>query len=158
MSVKEGAPIVVLYVPHELIEMGDITLISPALHMMVSTRENVSAFKQRVGVMVDGFDDDPRGLWQFPKVREFFRRLFIECPFVMLVAHPDGGLLKLLAACWVYEDPLTEEGERKRMNEFLTRAFDGLNGLHHTIMLSEEQNREICTSAARVLFGDTPPF
>ena len=32
--------------------------------------------------------------------REFFRRLFAECPFVMLVAHPDGAFLKLLAACW----------------------------------------------------------
>ena len=116
------------------------------------------AYRQSVGVMVDGFDDDPRGIWQFPKARQFFRRLFIECPFVMLVAHPDGGLLKLLAACWLYEDELTEGDQQQRMTEFLNRAFHGLNGLNHTLALSEEQNREICMTAAAVLFGETPPI
>jgi hypothetical protein len=41
--------------------------------------------------------------------------------------------------------------------EFLDRAFDGLNSLNHSRTLSEEQNREICTAAAKVLFGETPP-
>jgi len=86
--------------------------------------------------MVDGFDDDPRGIWQFPQAREFFRRLFLECPFVIFVAHPDAGLLKLFAACWLYEDGLSEEVEQQRMVEFLQRAFHGLNGLNHTVMLS----------------------
>jgi hypothetical protein len=74
----------------------------------------------------------------------------------MLVAHPDGGLLKLLAACWLYEDLLTNVVQQQRMNEFLSRAFDGLNGLNHTLALSEEQNREICMTAAKVLFGEIP--
>lgn len=39
----------------------------------------------------------------------------MECPFIILVAHPDGGLLKLLAACWLYEEGLTEEVEVKRV-------------------------------------------
>jgi len=156
-SAKEGVPVVMLYIPHELIEIGDTTIIASALRDMVSTRENAAAFRQRIGVMVDGFDDDPKALWQFPKVQQFFRRLFTECPFVMLVAHPDGGLLKLLAACWLYEDELTEEVEQQRMTEFLNRAFQGLNCLNHSLALSEEQNREICMTAARVLFGETPP-
>jgi len=93
-----------LHVPHELIEAGNVATVAAALHDMVSSREKAAAFRQRVGVMVDGFDHDPRGIWQFPKARQFFRRLFVDCPFVTLVAHPDGGLLKLLAACWLYED------------------------------------------------------
>jgi hypothetical protein len=154
--VKEDMPVVMLHVPHEWIEIGDTTIIASALRDMVSTREKAATFRQRVGVMVDGFDNDPRGLWQFPKVQQFFRRLFAECPFVMLVAHPDGGLLKLLAACWLYEDGLTEELEQQRMTDFLNRAFCGLNGLNHSLALSEEQNREICMTAAKVLFGQTP--
>jgi len=82
-SAKEGVPVVMLYIPHELIEIGDTTIIASALRDMVSTRENAAAFRQRIGVMVDGFDDDPKALWQFPKVQQFFRRLFTECPFVM---------------------------------------------------------------------------
>jgi hypothetical protein len=154
---KDGAPIIMLQIPRELIEVGDTTIVASTLHYMVSTRENAAAFRQRVGMMVDGFDDDARGLWQFPKVRQFFRRLFTECPFVMFMAHPDGSMLKLLAACWLYEDTATEEGQQQRMKEFLTCAFNGLNALNHTLALSEEQNREICEMAVEVLFGDAFP-
>jgi hypothetical protein len=156
LSNKHG--LTFLSVPRELIEEGDTEPITWALRDMVSTREKAMAFRQRIGVMVDGYDSDPRELWQVPEVRAFFRRLFAECPFVMLLAHPDGALLRLLAACWIYEDGLTERQQQLGMHDFLTCAFRGLNGLNHTVMLSEEQNREICMAAATVLFGEVPPF
>ena len=155
---KDTAPVAMLRVPHELIEAGDIAPVAEALHDMVSRREKAAAFRQRVAVMVDGFDHDLRSIWQFPKARQFFRRLFVECPFVMLLAHPEGGLLKLLAACWLYEDEQSEDTEQDRITEFLGRSFQGLNGLNHSLALSEEQNREICLSAATVLFGESPPI
>ena len=43
------------------------------------------------------------------------------------------------------------------MGEFLNRAFHGLNALSHTLALIEEQNREICLSAAKVIFGELLP-
>lgn len=154
---KGDLKVFVLHVPHELIEAGNPEPVAHILLDMVSSREKALAFRQRVGVLVDGFDDDPRGIWQFAKAREFFRRLFERCPFVMYLSHPDGGLLGLFAACWIYEDGMTEEVERHAMQDFLLRAFHGLNGLNHTIMLSEEQNRDICMAAAKVLFGELPP-
>jgi hypothetical protein len=123
---------------------------------MVSTQEKMASFRQRVAILVDGFDDDPRELWQVPQVREYFRRLFDECPFIMLVSHPDGGLLKVFATCWIYEDDLTVDAEKQRMAEFLNKAFYGLNDLNHLLALSEEQNRELCMSASMVLFGELP--
>jgi hypothetical protein len=157
-SAKDDVPVVFLQVPRELVELGDTAPITSALRDMVSTREKAAAFRQRVGLMVNGFDDDPRAIWQFPEACEFFRRLFVECPFVMLLAHPDRSLLKLLAACWVYEDGITEEVEQQRTADFLNRAFRGLNSLNHILMLSEEQNREICKSASKALFGEVPPM
>jgi len=153
-SVKNGDSIVYLHVPRDWIENGDDSLIATALHTMVSTRENASAFKQRVGIMVSGFDYDPRGLWQFPKVRSFFRHVFVQCPHIMFLSHPKGGLLKLFAACWVHEESPTVETHQQRMQNFIMRAFDGLNGLHHTIALSEEQNQEICEAAFKTLFPE----
>jgi hypothetical protein len=143
-----------LHIPHELIEQNDPEPIAKILCDMVSTREKGLAFRQRLSVLVDGFAKDPRELWQIPHVREFIRRLFIQCPFVMFLSYPDGGLLKLFAACWIYEEGMTEETERQRMSDFLHRAFYGLNVLNHTIMLSEEQNREICMAAAMTLFNE----
>lgn len=144
-------------IPRELIEVGQVESITSTFCYMVSSREKASAFKQRVGVMVDGFDKDPRELWQVPKARQFFRRIFRECPFVMWVAHPDGHLLKLLAACWTFEPTLSEEGQQQRMTTFLETAFDGLNRLCHILALSEEHNREVSTAAVNVLYGEAPP-
>jgi hypothetical protein len=155
-GLKNDLRLVALSIPLELIEEGDTEPIASALRDMVSTREKATAFRQRIGVMVDGYDSDPRELWQVPQARAFFRQLFAECPFVMLLAHPEGGLLKLLAACWIYEEEMTNQMQRQRMHDFLNRAFVGLNVLNHTVMLSEEQNQEICMVAAKVLLGDFP--
>lgn len=157
-GLKNELRLVMLSIPRDLIEEGGTTPITLALRDMVSTREKATAFRQRIGVMVEGYDSDPRELWQVPQAREFFHRLFAECPFVMLLAYPEGALLKLLAACWIYEDGMTEEVQQQRMSEFLHVAFHGLSSLNHTIMLSEEQNREICLSAAKVLFREVPPI
>jgi len=146
--------VLMLHIPHEMIERGESDPIAQILRDMVSSCEKGMTFRQRLGIMVDGFDADPRALWQIPHVRMFFRHLFEQCPFVMFLSHPDGGLLKVFAACWIYEEGMTEEIEGQRLSDFLQRAFIGINGLNHTIMLSEEQNREICMSAAKVLIGD----
>ncbi|VTR93365.1 Uncharacterized protein OS=Escherichia fergusonii B253 GN=ERIG_01105 PE=4 SV=1 [Gemmata massiliana] len=155
---KDAAPVAILSIPRELIEAGDVFSVAAVLHDMVSSREKAAAFRHRVAVMVNGYDHDPREIWQFPEAKQFLRSLFEECPFVMLLAHPEGSLLKLLAACWIYEEGQTDDAEQERTNEFLDRCFDGLNALNHTLMLSEEQNREICREAAKVLFGEAPPF
>jgi hypothetical protein len=143
---------VFLFIPRDLVEEGNITPIASALQDMVSTREKATAFRQRVGVMVDGYDDS-RELWQISNARQFCRRLFEECPFVFLLAHPDAGLLKLLAACWAYEDVEDDEHMQKRVAEFVTRAFKGLNDVAHRLALSEELNREVCEAAAKALLG-----
>jgi hypothetical protein len=118
---------------------------------MVSTREKASAFRQRVGIWVHGYDEDPRGLWLIPEARQFFCRLFSECPFVMLLADPNADLLKVFAACWVHEDGMTEDIQRKRMHEFMTLGFQGLNEITHALAWSEEANREICDAATKTL-------
>lgn len=68
---KGKGPAAVLYVPHELIEAGDTTPIAEALRDMVSSREKAAAYRHRVFVMVEGFDHDPRAIWQFPNAKSF---------------------------------------------------------------------------------------
>lgn len=152
-ALKGDLKLVALYVPKELIEQGGESPIADALCDMVSTREKATAFRQRVMVMTDGYDDDPRGLCQIPQARRFFRQVFRRCPFVMLLADPEGGLLKLLAACWLCEDPpLDEAGERDRLTDFLQRAFVGLNQVTHRLAFSDELTRTVSQTAVRGMY------
>jgi hypothetical protein len=150
--IKGEKKALVLYIPRELIDEGDVSAIAGSLHDMVSNRERVTAFVQRVAVVTDGYDDDERELWEIPEPRAFFRRLFLECPFAMLLAHPEGGLLRLLFACWVFEPTAGETTGSERASDFLDRGFRGLNEVVHRLALSDELNREISLGIEKVLF------
>lgn len=152
-SPAEDRTLMMLSVSHEWVQKGEIKTIAATLDHMVSTRENAAAYRLRVGIMVEGYHDDPRPLWEVPKVRSFFRRLFVQCPYIMLLSHPDGNLLKLAAACWVYRKHTNEQAQKKLLNGFVARGFRGLNATTHKLALSEEQNQEICEAAVHVLLG-----
>ncbi len=150
-------PIILVKIPQVLIENQQPEPIVEILRDMVFTKENATAYKQKISILVNGFDDDARELWQIPKVRAFLCLLFVACPFVMFLSHPEGSLLKLLASCWIYEEGQDEQGEKTRMSQFLNIGFDGLNKLAHRLSLSIELNEEIVREAAKTLFGEYPP-
>ena len=58
-------------------------------------------------------------------MRRFFRRLFVECPFILLLADPEGGTACRLPLGWIYEDNMTEQIERTGMSDFCNARFRG---------------------------------
>lgn len=152
----EGA-LILLNVPRELVEQGQPEPIIKIIYDMISDRECVTAYLLRVSIMFDGYDQDSRALWQIPESKAFIRALFIACPFVMLISHPDGAMLKLFANCWVYEDGMNEAHEKSKMKEFLELAFDGLNQIAYSLALSIEKTKEISREALNTLYGEYPP-
>lgn len=144
--VRGKAQVIALHVTPEMIAASDVESVMNALRYMTGTRENAMATKLNVDIMVTGYEDDPRGLWQVPEVREYFRTIFAECPYVMLLSHPHGSLLKLMLRCWVYEDNLTDEAFSTRVSEFFDLAFQGLNDKAYDLAISEETNREVCAA------------
>jgi hypothetical protein len=86
---KDGeVSVIMLEVDRDWIQACDTSTIAASLQKMVSTREDATAYRQRITVMVTGFSDDARELWQIGEAKSFFRKLFSECPFVMFLAHP----------------------------------------------------------------------
>jgi hypothetical protein len=145
-----------LDVSRDQIIRGDIRPIATIIHDMVSTREKADAFRQRVDVGVRGFDNDPRALWQIGEARLYFRNLFLDCPFVMLLARPT--LLKVMLNCWLYDNaPENESLPKRQSDEFFVLAFRGLNDVMYRLAMSEEANREIVYAAFRALYGDECP-
>jgi len=152
---KRGLGGIVLAVTPEMIAERQISLVVGALKYMVATRENATAFKQRVVLMVQGFDDDPRGLWQIPEARDFVCAVFEECPFIMFLAHPKGGTLRLMLACWLGDESTLSQTEKAdRITEFNGLAFRGLNEVTYRLAISQETNVEITQAAMRALYGE----
>lgn len=152
---EQGLGHAIVVVPRSAVESGDLDAVCDALCGMVATRESADRFRQRVELVVDGYQDDPRELWQIPETREYLSRVFARCPFALFLAHPGRGMFSLLAACRVHpEGPGNDEEADGRMARFLNEAFIGLNELASRLALSGEVIREI-SRAAEAVFG--PP-
>jgi hypothetical protein len=154
--VRGKVPLIALHLTPEMIAASDAESIMNALRYMTGTRENAMATKLKVDIMVSGYEDDPRGLWQVPEVREYFRTIFAECPYVMLLSHPHGSLLKLMLRCWIYEDDLTDETYSARVSEFFDLAFQGLNDKAYDLAIGEEVNREVCAAVDAAIRSQPP--
>lgn len=153
-ALKDELKAVVLYVPKDLVEAGDAEPIADGLQRMVDTRERATAYRQRVAVWTDGYDTDPRPLCEIPEPREFFRRLFDQCPFALFLAHPRYGLFEVLATCWVRATLQPGEPEGRGIAAFLDLAFAGLNLLAHRLAFSDDLVREVSMSATRLMDGE----
>jgi len=151
---KRGLGAIVLAVTGEIIENNETSPVIEALHYMVATRENATAFKQRVVLMIQGFDDDPRAVWQIPKARDYVRTVFEQCPFIMFLTLPQGDTLNLMLGCWLGEAAtLPPVQSADRITEFNCRAFSGLNDMAFRLAISRETIFEISESAMHFLYG-----
>lgn len=147
----------ILALTRDIIEEGDVQSTAEAVQALVRNREMALAHRMRVGIMVDGYDDDPRELWEITEVRDYIRKLFLECPFIMLIAHPELSLMKLFFACWIYEpDSYSEMALKPREHDFITRCFAGNNMVTYQLCISREVQMKIEQAAIQTLYPDRP--
>jgi hypothetical protein len=152
---QRGATILAL--TRVLIEERDVRSASEALKQLIRNREMAFAHQMRVGLMVDGFDDDPRELWEISEVRNYIRQLFVECPFIMLFAHPQLNLVKLFCACWIFEPGEESDVAMKaRELDFLRRCFQANNDVSYRLLISPEFKQQAEASAMHSLYSDQP--
>ena len=143
----------ILALTRDIVEAGDVHLAADALRALVRNREMALAHRMRVGIMVNGYDDDPRELWEVYEVREYIKKLFLECPFIMLIAHPELSLLKLFFACWIFEPGNQSEREMKtRQYDFITRCFAGNNLVTYQLCINRGIQMQIEKTSLQTLF------
>ena len=140
--------VVAIAITREEIEVGDTSGTVARLEELVRTREAAMASCQRVTLFVDGYDDDPREVWQIPEARAFVRRLFAQFPYLFFLAmtEPQPATLELLALCCC-DCTVDPDGslrfDPEQWKTFLEAGFVGLNRLTTRIAISVEVNRKI---------------
>ena len=72
---KEETPFMHIVVRRTDVEKCNIDVTLQALSVLVEDRETALRFKGNVGVSFQGYDDDPRGVFEILEVREFVAKL-----------------------------------------------------------------------------------
>lgn len=145
-----------IVIAREDIEKGDITDTLDLLNSILINRETILKFCGRVAVFVEGYDSDPRELFEIDEVRSFLSKLNDEFPywFYFIVRDDGGSNLGFISRClceWKKISPGLGNYEGLSFPKFLMNGFAGLNYIIETYNLDESVNERISNEVTRIL-------
>lgn len=161
---QNEADLVIYIIPREDIESLNIDNTIGFFERLLATKSLAKSLQGKIDFAIDGYDDDPRELWQIPEVRSWFKA--VEKPakhwFYFLTNDTDSSGLPTLAFCrcrssWLI-NPSKNKGKRGRvqidladLGPFFMRNFSALNEISDWVGLSQNENKEISYKIAKCL-------
>lgn len=116
------------------------------LQSVLADAETVRLFQGRVDVSFEGWDDDPRELYEIPEVRTFLHRLDDEWPYWLYFLSTELETLRIITFCLCHAGKAGSGLARvspAALSAFLMAHFDALNRLFAAFSLDEDVNEQI---------------
>lgn len=140
MDIYEIDNPVTFSVSHDDILNCDISTVVNALNGFLKTRERVISGRARITLSVEGYDDDPRDLYDTPEVRRYLTALDADFPYWFYFADPQFPTLRVLALCLcrVVKVPGGSTPDQEDLKRFLFEHIAALNQLCDRFSLGED--------------------
>lgn len=143
-------------IEREDIESRDISPYVSNIDSFFATRESFVKCIGRVEFSVDGYNDDPRELWEIPEVRGFLRDLDSARPYWAALQSPHGKWLQCLVMCLMTVDK-SDEGielvQPLEIGDLMTRWFEALNQVSNRYSLPDSVNKELTLRVRDLIMG-----
>lgn len=81
------------------VEAANVEPYALSLQVLVKNRQASLSHLQNVHIMVTGYNEDSRELYEIPEVRAFFSLLNEKFPFWYFILAPDSNFLQILYFC-----------------------------------------------------------
>jgi hypothetical protein len=124
----DNAPPTVILISRESVEANDTSRVVDILGLL---REKwLVARRNTVRIVVNGYDDDPRDLFDIDEVRSYFQKLFIQVPGLFYWIEIDSYMFSFLGLM-LYRPFRPVTGKvgitPADLQRYLARGFEGLN-------------------------------
>ena len=106
----------------------------------------VRRFEGRVNISSDGFDHDPREIYETPDIRRFCTALDKSFPYWLYFLSTEDSSLKMITFCLCRiekKGPGLVVLDNVDLGRFLYSHFAAMNELFATYSLDEQTNRSI---------------
>ena len=153
-SLKEFVTnIFIINVERADVEALDITRTAVFLSRLLADRNSVERYKGCLELSFDGYNSDPRELYEIPEVRKFCSKLDQSFPYWFYFLATNSLTLLVIAGCLctvtrVKPDKIKFESED--LIEFLERHYCAQNWLFENYSLDENLNYEISMDIAKL--------
>lgn len=165
--ITDGAPLdpstldcdaVIFVFSRQRVERGDIGDTLGQLNTLSDNPENVRRFAGRVFFMFDGYNDDPREIYEIPEAREFFSKITAMLPLWAHYLHRDPETIGIAYLLLCPSTPFYQNAKRVSVsidtaeaNDLSRRLISAATGLHALHGLTEEESRSIIEDFIKTL-------
>ena len=136
------------------IEAEDITEPLSVLHQLATTRDKAVVARGRISLVVDGFDHDPRELFEITAVRRYIRSLDDRWPYWLFFLSQADDSIVVLESCLcdaIEVVPGVTSIDTRQLELNLARHFSALYQYCASIGLPESLSEEITDSVLQLL-------
>jgi hypothetical protein len=128
------------------IESDDISEPLQALRQLAGNPEKAVAASGRISIVIDGYDADPRELFEIPEVRRYIKALDEMWPYWFFFLSQADDSIKVVESCLcdsIEVVPGVTSVDTEQLNSCLTRHFSAMNHYCESINLPESRIQEI---------------
>lgn len=131
------------------VESNDISTTLDTLSSLLADNATVRRFQGSVAVSFDGFNEDPREIYEIPEIRRFCTELDRHFPYWLYFLSTDDSSLKMMAFCLC---SVEKKGsglvmlDNMDLGRFLHSHFAAMNELFDRHSLDTATNRAISES------------
>jgi hypothetical protein len=140
-----GDPIFLVISREQIMEM-DLQEPLQVLRQLAGNPEKAITACGRVSVVIDGFNADPRELFEIPEVRRYIQQLDALWPYWFFFLSQADDSIKVIESCLcdsIEVVPGVTSIDTEQLNDCLTRHFSALNSYCEAINLPESKIQEI---------------
>jgi hypothetical protein len=147
-------------VPYDDVQSGDITTVLSPLQDFLKSRNAVIGGRGRVSLMFEGYDDDPRDVYDIPEIRRYAKALDEKFPywFYFVSLHVQSTLQVLaLCLCRVVKVSGFSTPQPDDLKQFLFSHIVALNQLCERFQLDDTVKHQVTDEALAHLVPGMKP-
>ena len=131
------------------VEAGDARKFLSRFHRHhLPVGKQLGAMMDSLGLIIDGYDDDPREVYAIPEVRRFYQQLWERWPYWLYFCNLDTENLMMMVMCCLGSlDALKVQGKEEvkvicdplEVARFISEGFGPMNEMCEKAGMSERQ-------------------
>jgi len=137
---------VILMFSRRQVETCDIDEPLQFMRRLTADRQTALEFSGRISLVIDGYNDDPRELFEIPEVRAYIKRLDQEWRYWFFFLSQADESIKLLESCLcetIEVVPGVTSVDMEQLERSLARHFGAMYLLGDELDLPEEMCEEV---------------
>jgi hypothetical protein len=137
---------VILMFSRQQVESCDVEEPLGLLRRLSADRHTAIEYSGRISLVFDGYNDDPRELFEIPEVRAYIKRLDQKWPYWFLFLSQADDSIKLLESCLcetIEVIPGVASIDLDQMEGSLARHFGAMYRLGEELKLPDEMCEEV---------------